>query len=290
MGEINPQLLSSVHFEKGIIQKVNTLQLGQWEDVDPEEIGRLDLSLCPNCQTSIRSPSLQPRNYYGSKYHEFRIYHCEWCCWLSIYKYPVYESKMSWAINKSPEPKHYKSFHEFNHYEEHPEIQFLIRFLARENEKLGEISWKAFQELAKAYLIDQGMDVADISRIKSSGGDFLCVDVDGNVFVVEVKHLNRKKKPVDIGTVWKVIGVITTEGLDGGMLITSHRFSPDAITLIERGSIGRITKKEERRGMKYVELETLIRWLQDVQVRERKDILGRADWVIYVDNTLTDDS
>jgi len=65
------------------------------------------------------------------------------------------------------------------------------------------------------------------------------------------------------------MGVVTSEGLDGGMIIASHRFSPDAITLMERGSIGRITQRDERRGMKYVSREGLVDWLHHVQERDK---------------------
>ena len=43
---------------------------------------------------------------------------------------------------------------------------------------------------------------------------------------------------------------------------------------MERGNIGRLTKKEERREMKFVDREILIAWLLEVQIREHKEMLS----------------
>jgi hypothetical protein len=180
----------------------------------------------------------------------------------------------------SPASEHYQSLDEFDYYSKHPEIPFLIRFLGSNPQKMKDVSWEGFQDIARAYLLDQGMAVADISRIRSSGGDFLCLDANGKVIVVEVKHYNHRS--VDIGAVWKIIGVITTEGLDGGMVITSHRLSADATTLIERGHVGKITNKGERRDMKFVGRELLVKWLLDVQERDKKLMLeGIEDYLDF---------
>lgn len=278
MRKINSQLLSGLYFEQPRIHRINAREIGDVKSVTEEEVKTFDFSHCPNCRASIKHPSWIEKEYQGGGSFDYRIHNCEWCGWWNIFKIRVSPKEPEKIISIRqvlPESKQYQSLNDFNHYEEHPEIQFLIRLLESENERLKEVSWAAFQSIAKAYLLDQGMYVADISRVRSSGGDLLCLDANGKVIIVEVKHLN--KRPVDIGTVWKVLGVMTSEGLDGGMLITSHRFSPDATTLMERGSIGRITKRAERRGMKYVDRETMIRWLHDVQTREHQAMLTLID-------------
>jgi RNase P subunit RPR2 len=273
------RLLDIVNFTSGKVQRVNTRVLSGVEDIALQEVIGMDFSICPNCRTPILPPKWDKMDSMGgSGCFDYRIHTCEWCCWWTIFKMQVdcrAPDNIIRIHHVHPASRNYRSLESFNHYEEHPELQFLIRFLASQPKRLQELSWTAFQDLAQAYLLDQGMDVADISRIRSSGGDFLCVDANGNVIVVEVKHYT--KRPVDVGTVWKVIGVVTSEGLDGGMVITSHRFSPDAITLMERGSIGSVTKREERRGMKHVGRRVLINWLKHVQYRDRHNMLEIID-------------
>ena len=283
MDKLNRDVIANLHFERQGIERIYTRSMSSIERVELDEIRRLDLSLCPACRTPIATPKFESADVVGGKHFDYQIYNCDWCGWWTIFKFRVTPrtDEIHWAEQMRTRSEFFKSLSEFDYYEPHPEVRLLMKALAKENERIGTIPWTAFEMLAKAYLLDHGMYVADISRIRSSGGDFLCVDTEGKVILVEVKHLTRE--PVSIGAVWKVVGVITTEGLDGGMIITSHRLSPDAITLMERGSIGLLSTREERRDMRHVERVELIKWLQEVQAREHQQMLSTISGAIADD-------
>jgi len=187
----NKTLLRELDFVRKGVLKFDSTRRSGLKPIREQELITLDFSFCPNCRTPIRPPNWEEVDAFGGNSFDYRIHNCNWCGWWTIFKIwidALAARRQEYIIESIQHVEaactQHGSLADFSHYAEHPELQFLIRFLSGQNERLREISWTAFQDLAKAYLIDQGMDVADISRIRSSGGDFLCLDSNGNVIVV----------------------------------------------------------------------------------------------------------
>ena len=87
MENLKPEIQSNLQFERRGVQRLYTRSRHSIERIDLEEIERLDLSVCPACQTPISYPTVQNRDVVGGKHFDYNIYSCYWCGWWNIFKF-----------------------------------------------------------------------------------------------------------------------------------------------------------------------------------------------------------
>jgi len=93
------------------------------------------------------------------------------------------------------------------------------------------LSWRAFErQLAEVYR-QKGYEVEETGGGGADGGVDLRLFKDGRTTVVQCKHWKIWK--VNVKPVRELFGVMTAEGADGAIFITSGRYTSDALSFAE---------------------------------------------------------
>tara|TARA_B100000508_G_scaffold140818_1_gene143628 strand:- start:7423 stop:8235 length:813 start_codon:yes stop_codon:yes gene_type:complete len=98
-------------------------------------------------------------------------------------------------------------------------------------ETLRNLSWKDFEFLVSEYYKRQGYRVDLIDAQGADGGIDIKLYKDNNLFLVQCKHYKSWKVSVQI--VRELYGVMTAENAQGGFVITTGRFTKDAVSFAE---------------------------------------------------------
>lgn len=108
----------------------------------------------------------------------------------------------------------------------------LKRYLARHPEKLYELSSRSFEELVADILIDFGFDVELTSSTRDGGRDMLAYfrnPITEFLTFVECKKW-AYERPVGIDVVQRVFGVLQGHRANKSLIVTTSRFSRDALS------------------------------------------------------------
>lgn len=92
---------------------------------------------------------------------------------------------------------------------------------------LNQMSWQQFERLSGATLQRMGFDVIENGRGGADGGVDLHASKGGQRFVVQCKQWRSTR--VGVTVVREHFGVIMSEGVAGGIVMTSGTFTPEAI-------------------------------------------------------------
>ena len=103
------------------------------------------------------------------------------------------------------------------------------RLLDRQNgiESIRDLSWKEFEELLGEAYRRKGYTVRENHAPGPDGGIDLVLGKDGHRHLVQCKHWKNTKVGVKI--VREMFGVMTAEGADGVIIVSSGAFTQDAI-------------------------------------------------------------
>ena len=89
-----------------------------------------------------------------------------------------------------------------------------------------EVSWQDFEVLVAELFRRQGFEVTLMGGDQPDGGIDVIVKRDGGTYLVQCKHWKTQR--VGVKVVRELYGVVAAEGMDGGYVITSGHFTPDA--------------------------------------------------------------
>lgn len=98
-------------------------------------------------------------------------------------------------------------------------------------ETLRNLSWKDFEFLVSEYYKRQGYRIDLIDAQGADGGVDIKIYKDNSLFLVQCKHYKSWKVSVQI--VRELYGVMTAENAQGGFLITTGKFTKDAVSFAE---------------------------------------------------------
>lgn len=98
-------------------------------------------------------------------------------------------------------------------------------------ETLRNLSWKNFEFLVSEYFKRQDYRVDLIDAQGADGGIDIKLCKDNNLFLVQCKHYKSWKVSVQI--VRELYGLMTAENAQGGFVITTGRFTKDALSFAE---------------------------------------------------------
>ena len=97
------------------------------------------------------------------------------------------------------------------------------------------LPWEQFELLVGEYYRRRGFLVVERGGASPDGGIDLVLRKDGKVTLVQCKHWKTLK--VGVRVVRELLGVITHERADGGVLVTSGEFTADAISLARENQV-----------------------------------------------------
>lgn len=124
------------------------------------------------------------------------------------------------------------------------------------------LSWQAFEQLVGEAFRRRGFDVAETGGGGADGGIDLVLMKGREQHFVQCKHW--KALQVGVAVVRELYGVMASKGAAGGFVVTSGRYTPDAIEFASGRNIelidGRALEKligSARRGMGAAAIETL---------------------------------
>lgn len=95
-------------------------------------------------------------------------------------------------------------------------------------EGLNQMSWSQFELLVGETLRRMGYDVVQNGGGGADGGVDLLARKDGKRYIVQCKQWRTYR--VGVSVVREHYGVITAEGAAGGLVVTSGRFTQEAVT------------------------------------------------------------
>lgn len=97
---------------------------------------------------------------------------------------------------------------------------------------LKAVSWRQLENLAAEAYRQQGHTVVERGGSTADGGvDVEVFTASGESWLVQCKHW--KSSRVGVKTVREMLGVLAKQGADKAIIITSGRFTPDAIAFAE---------------------------------------------------------
>ena len=111
----------------------------------------------------------------------------------------------------------------------------LIRSLVINPASMFKISPRKFEELVAELLIREGMRVTLTPATRDGGRDILAVadtPIGQQLYLTECKRYT-KENPVDVTVVRSLYGVVTQENASAGLIVTTSRFTSDAIRFAE---------------------------------------------------------
>lgn len=109
-------------------------------------------------------------------------------------------------------------------------------------ESLGQLSWHEFEHLLAEAFRREGYSVEPGGGNAPDGGVDLRLFREGRLLLVQCKHWKARKVGVKI--VRELRGVMASKGADGGIVVTSGKFTADAVDF-ERSSGIRLVEGEE---------------------------------------------
>jgi restriction system protein len=96
---------------------------------------------------------------------------------------------------------------------------------------IAELHWRDFERLLGAAFRAQGFEVCELGGPGPDGGVDLVLSRNRKRYLVQCKHW--KAWQVGVSVVRELNGVIAAQKADGGYVITSGHFSPDALDFVE---------------------------------------------------------
>ena len=93
---------------------------------------------------------------------------------------------------------------------------------------INQLNWREFELLMEAYFRQEGYRVIGNSRPGPDGGVDLTIAQNGEKIVVQCKHW--KSQPVGVGVVREIYGVMVAEGATKCMVVTSGKFTQEAVS------------------------------------------------------------
>ncbi len=107
---------------------------------------------------------------------------------------------------------------------------------------INELHWREFESLLSEAFRRQGFAIEHTGRDGPDGGIDIRLDKAGSVTLVQCKHWKRQQVGVQI--VRELLGVVTSEGAQSGIVVTSGQFSHAAIEFAEKNPIRLIDGRE----------------------------------------------
>lgn len=94
-----------------------------------------------------------------------------------------------------------------------------------------DVTWQDFEVLVAEVFRRHGFDVILQGGDQADGGIDVIVKRDGGVYLVQCKHWRAQR--VGVKVVRELYGVVAAEGVDGGYVVTSGHFTPDAVSFAQ---------------------------------------------------------
>ncbi len=133
----------------------------------------------------------------------------------------------------------------------------IFRELLMAPKNLFSIEPRKFEELVAELLIREGMDVHLTQASRDGGRDILAFTetaVGRHLYLVECKRY-AAKRPVDVGWIRALYGVVEQERATAGLIVTTSYFTPDAVKFSNTVK-HRISLRDQ---------EELIEWIRKAQ-------------------------
>lgn len=137
-------------------------------------------------------------------------------------------------------------------------MQELIFEISRDPKVLRELGSRKVEELVAGLIEDKGYEVQLTARTRDGGRDIIALKGKGELladekYLIEVKH-PEPEHPVSVGTVRELVGVGTVEPSTGLVLVSTTRFTRDAVELAAREVLRyRLSLKDYKDLMDWVE-------------------------------------
>jgi restriction system protein len=112
----------------------------------------------------------------------------------------------------------------------------VLRYLHRYPEKMNQLTPRQFEEFIAELLVRQGYEIQLTPITRDGGKDIYAARRDALgtfLYVVECKK-NSPVRPVDVGVVRQLYGVVQEERVSGGIIATTSYFSKDAKKFCDR--------------------------------------------------------
>ncbi|MBX3119686.1 MAG: restriction endonuclease [Fimbriimonadaceae bacterium] len=107
----------------------------------------------------------------------------------------------------------------------------VFKTLSWNYDQVVQLSSDRFEDMVGELLSREGFEVTPTARTRDGGKDFIVSNrniLGEHLFYVEAKH-PLPKNPIDVTVVRSLYGVIQLDRVNGGMIVTSNRFTRDAI-------------------------------------------------------------
>lgn len=127
-----------------------------------------------------------------------------------------------------------------------------------ETDKIRDLDWPEFERMVSEAFRRQGYNVDHLGGPNPDGGVDQRLRKDGQVTLVQCKHWKQWK--VGVQVVRELLGVVTCEGAQSGIVVTSGRFTQEARDFARKANVRLIDGPE------------LLRMFQEVQTEIRKPV------------------
>lgn len=107
----------------------------------------------------------------------------------------------------------------------------LIALLARQPELMYDLPPRRFEELTAEILTREGLQVTLTPQSRDGGRDILAfaqTSAGRHLYYVECKRFSATR-PVDVAIVRNLYGVVEADHATAGLVVTTSRFTPDAV-------------------------------------------------------------
>jgi hypothetical protein len=110
----------------------------------------------------------------------------------------------------------------------------LIEYLASHPPDIYAIAPRKMEQIVEAIYRDHLNCKVELTATTRDGGkDLICLDSDAQKFVVEVKRYGRTNR-IGIGIIQRFAGVLLSEGVSKGVIVTTSDFTREARRCAER--------------------------------------------------------
>lgn len=127
-------------------------------------------------------------------------------------------------------------------------------------QSIHSLSWREFEELLSEAFRRQGYQVEHPGKAGPDGGIDLKLMRRDERILVQCKHWKREQ--VGVAIIREILGVVTSEGADSGIVVTSGTFTLDARQFASQNSI------------KLIDRDALITMIGEVQGKTRQVPVG----------------
>lgn len=130
--------------------------------------------------------------------------------------------------------------------------------LSRDPEQLYALPPRKFEEMVAELLVRQGMEVHLTQQTRDGGYDMMAYQssqVGRSLYLVECKRF-RKERPVGVGIIRALYGVVEEKRATAGLIITTSRFTRDGLE--------KQTELQHRLALK--DYESLCGWLKKYRI------------------------